>query len=411
MLDAVVVDFAEQYVAPLRPSPRRAPPAWLRFASRWRVMAAPAGDADAANERMDSIDSCGRMECGSTGSRHGAQVIARGCLRRGAGNSRSIASQSSCAELNVARRPGSRADESSRAAFGIAMTSGWRKTHASAIWAAVTPWRARSARDLASPASVPWSIGQYAIVATTVLAVPWQQVELDAALARRVVDLVGDAARAGGRTPQFAPCRRRRSSTRPSVRCARHRAALRSRDGLGQWMAAAPVQQVQVDGIEPQSAPAAVTGLGDAAGAGVVRIDLGDDEDFVAAQVAGSDGLGQGLPDDLLGATFAVHLGGIDQPVAQFERAPHRGDFGVARLWPTPRAARCRGRAPERRAGLSGQAHGLHRIGVRYRRIDWNAGQDDGRRGSGLPRSSSAMRCRYAANSGSSPFSSLGSRW
>ena len=236
---------------------------------------------------------------------------------------------------------------------------------------------------------------------------PWQQVELDATPARRVVDLVRGTARAGGHAPQFLQVVDIEVRHAPMGDVSAIKQRFEAADGRGERMAAAPVQQVQVDAIEAQAAPAAVTGLCDTARTGMVRIDLGDDKDLLASHDAGGNRLGQRLSHDLLGATLAVHLGGIDQAVAQFERAPDRGDLRAARrcgLTEPPRAEAEGGNICD----TSGQANRVHRS------VAGSSGciaQAGGRRGTGLPRSSSAMRRRYAANSGSSPFSSLGSRW
>jgi hypothetical protein len=104
---------------------------------------------------------------------------------------------------------------------------------------------------------------------------------------------------------------------------------LHRRRGVGQRVFAAPVQQVDVDAVELQALPAAVEGGDGAAPAGVVWIDLADDGQVLACHVAGTQRLGHGLPDHLLGAALAVHLGGVDQAVTQCDGLPHRGHFGA----------------------------------------------------------------------------------
>jgi len=61
----------------------------------------------------------------------------------GGGNSRSRSVRSSFVNL-ISRGPALSRRCASVLAFGIAITSGWRNTHASAIWAGVVSWDARS---------------------------------------------------------------------------------------------------------------------------------------------------------------------------------------------------------------------------------------------------------------------------
>ena len=101
-------------------------------------------------------------------------------------------------------------------------------------------------------------------------------------------------------------------------------------------MLAAPVQQVQVDALQPQAVPAALAGIVHALPAGVVRVDLADDEDLVAHQRAGAHRLGERLADDLFRATLAVHLGGVDDAVAHLQRQAHGGHLGRALALDSP---------------------------------------------------------------------------
>ncbi len=95
------------------------------------------------------------------------------------------------------------------------------------------------------------------------------------------------------------------------------------RDGLGERMRAAPVQQVAVEPVGAQAPQRALAG-GDGAGPrGVVRQHLGDEKHLVAAA-------GDRLADDLLGGAVAVHLGGVDVVHAEIEAAAQRRDGGAA---------------------------------------------------------------------------------
>ncbi|MNH88933.1 hypothetical protein D3C87_1216950 [compost metagenome] len=80
------------------------------------------------------------------------------------------------------------------------------------------------------------------------------------------------------------------------------------------------MQQIQVDVLGLEPVQAALACLWDAFAAGVVRIDLADEEDVVALA-------GDGLRHDLLGASFGIHLGGVDQGHAQFDALAQGGDF------------------------------------------------------------------------------------
>ncbi|MNS88078.1 hypothetical protein D3C72_1220400 [compost metagenome] len=101
-------------------------------------------------------------------------------------------------------------------------------------------------------------------------------------------------------------------------------------DRVRQRVVAAPVQQVQVDALQPQPRQAALAGLARAAAAGVVRVDLADDEEVFALHIARAQRLGHGLADHGLGTALAVHLGRVDQAVAQADGLAHRGHLGRA---------------------------------------------------------------------------------
>jgi hypothetical protein len=73
-----------------------------------------------------------------------------------------------------------------------------------------------------------------------------------------------------------------------------------------------------------------------------VRIHLADDEHLLARTPGLRSPGGQSRADHFLGAAFAIHLGGIDQPVAEIKRQAHRGDLRRARA----RAGRRLAQAP-----------------------------------------------------------------
>ena len=75
----------------------------------------------------------------------------------------------------------------------------------------------------------------------------------------------------------------------------------------------------------------------------VVRIHLAHDEHLGARA-------GDRFPDDLLRASLAVHLGGVDEPDAELEPEPERGDFAGALAAPLAHAPRPQSQRGHRRA-------------------------------------------------------------
>ena len=86
---------------------------------------------------------------------------------------------------------------------------------------------------------------------------------------------------------------------------------------------AAPMQQIEVDAIGAEAPQAALAGGDGTPARGVVRVDLADDEDLVAAP-------GDGFAHHLLGAAFAVHLGGVDEAHAEVEPESKRRHLCLA---------------------------------------------------------------------------------
>ena len=105
-------------------------------------------------------------------------------------------------------------------------------------------------------------------------ALPGQQVELDAAAAERVPHLVGAAGRAAGHGHQLLHVVQVEVAHAPVADPAQLLQPLEAFHRLPQRHVAAPVQQVQVDVVQLQPAPAALAGRQHALRAGVVRVDL-----------------------------------------------------------------------------------------------------------------------------------------
>ena len=181
------------------------------------------------------------------------------------------------------------------------------------------------------------------------LLAPRQQVPFDAAVHEVVEHLVGGdgaAARQGGRFFHLV-------GVEIADAIVEDLSGLLERgkcfERLRERLRAAPVQQIEVEAVGLEPLEAALAGRDDAAPRGVVRIDLADQAHLVAPA---RDRLG----DDLLGAAFAVHLGGVDQGDAEIEPELQRGDLGVERAAPARPCPRCPGRAPASRDRREGAA-------------------------------------------------------
>jgi hypothetical protein len=107
------------------------------------------------------------------------------------------------------------------------------------------------------------------------------------------------------------------------------------------------VQQVQVDAVQAQALQAAFAGSHDAGSAGVFGQHLADDEQFFAPQ-AGTLGLRQGLPQHPFAAPLRIHLGRVEDAVADLQRLPQQAHFirGSGRVRTQPVHAQAQGAAP-----------------------------------------------------------------
>ena len=126
---------------------------------------------------------------------------------------------------------------------------------------------------------------------------------------------------------------------------------LERRDGLGQRMRPAPMQQVAVQPVGAEARKRARAGLPCPGSRRVLRQHLGHQKDLVAAA-------GNGLADPLFGRTRPVHLGGVDMVHAEVEPSAQCRDRRVAgRLLEIP------GAEPDHRRVTAGRAERslLHR--------------------------------------------------
>ncbi|MOA17268.1 hypothetical protein D3C78_1375200 [compost metagenome] len=84
------------------------------------------------------------------------------------------------------------------------------------------------------------------------------------------------------------------------------------------------MQQVEVQAVGAQPSQAALAGRRDAQAAGVVRVDLADQEDLVAQAV-------DGIAHHILGAAFAVHFRRVDQRQPALDAFAQGGHLALAR--------------------------------------------------------------------------------
>src|SRR5581483_6028854 len=152
------------------------------------------------------------------------------------------------------------------------------------------------------------------------LAQPGQQIVLDAAAAKVVEKLVRLDVFAAWHGPQLLHVGEVEIAHAEVANLAGVAQRLERFDRLGQWYAAAPMQQIKVDAIGAQALEAALAGSHGTFARGIVRIDFGNQKRPIALT-------GERLADQRLRQSLAVHLGGIDKSHAQVEAEPDRCDL------------------------------------------------------------------------------------
>ncbi len=181
-----------------------------------------------------------------------AQSIAKDCLRRGGGNAASSAARSSGVSAIAPAAAFWRTCAGS-AAFGIATTPGARSVQASATCAGRGPVPVRHLAQRRVPQQPPAlpdrRVGHHR---HRPLAAPRQQVELDAARLEVVQHLVGEAARRQRLHLVHVEIRHA-----PAPDLARLAQPLERLRRLLDRRAARPVQQIQVDALDPEPPQAA----------------------------------------------------------------------------------------------------------------------------------------------------------
>jgi hypothetical protein len=177
---------------------------------------------------------------------------------------------------------------------------------------------------------------------------PRQQLPLDAALAQVIEHLVGRALAPARQRPELAHRVGVEVGHAPARDPAVAAKLLERGDGFRQRDAPAPMQQVEVQALDPQPLEAALAGRDGAPAPGIVGVDLADDEDLVAAP-------GDRLGHDFLGAAVAVNLRGVDERHPEVEAQRQRGGLARGRA---PSVAHAPGAQTQRRhAGAVGQRH------------------------------------------------------
>jgi len=155
------------------------------------------------------------------------------------------------------------------------------------------------------------------------LGAPGQEVELDAALREVVEHLVGGATFAARHREQLFHVGHVEVRDAPAADAALRHERLERLDGLRERRGPAPVKQVEIEGGHAEALQRRDAGRAQLSRRGVVGIELAHHEGVAPA--------GDGLADDALGTTLAIHLGGIDHGHAEVEPGTQRVNLGRAR--------------------------------------------------------------------------------
>ncbi len=194
---------------------------------------------------------------------------------------------------------------------------------------------------------------------------PGQKVVLNAAAVQVVQDLIGGAG-AAARACQFLHVGDIEVGDAPMADLAGRDQRLHRLHRLGEWHAAAPVQQIEVEPVGVQPLQALLAGPRQAGAGGVLRIGLRNEEHPVP-ETAEGDG------QEALGRAVAVHLCCIDEREAVLDPRPDRGGLrgaAVASLAHPP------GALAQRRDRLTAwHAHLADHSTVLHVARSWNASQ------------------------------------
>src|SRR6185369_7621183 len=159
--------------------------------------------------------------------------------------------------------------------------------------------------------------------ADALLSAPRQQVVLDAAARGVVEHLVGGEPVAAGEAAQLLEIRHVEVRHTPALDLAALDEAFERLDRLRERDAAAPMQQVEVDAVDPEALERTVARCHQLLARGMVRIELRHQVHLVAAAA-------DGLAHDLLRAAIAIHLRGVDEVQPEIEARAQRRHFARA---------------------------------------------------------------------------------
>lgn len=151
-------------------------------------------------------------------------------------------------------------------------------------------------------------------------AAPGQQVEFDAAAGEIIEHLIGRDVAAVRNGRQFLHVVDVEIGDAPGTDLAGLLQLFESGDGLGERIAAPPVQKVKIDAVDAEIAQAAFAGGNRTRPAGVGGQHLADDECLVAPTL-------DRFSHDTFGSAVAVHLCSVDQRHAEIEPGLQAADF------------------------------------------------------------------------------------
>ena len=152
------------------------------------------------------------------------------------------------------------------------------------------------------------------------LLAPGQQIPFDPAPCQVIEDLVGGDGVSAGLGTEFFHVVRIEVADTPVTNLALRPEFLETFNGLGQRELATPVQKIKIKAINTKALQAAFAGGHQGTAAGIVRIDLADQENLGAPSF-------DGFADQLFRGAFAVHFGGINQGHAEINAALQGGNF------------------------------------------------------------------------------------
>src|SRR5205823_7046326 len=152
------------------------------------------------------------------------------------------------------------------------------------------------------------------------LATPWEQIELDAATAQVVQDLIARDGRTSPRRQDLVHVREFKVAHTPVADLSLLDELRKGADRLMKRRAIAPVQEVEVKMIGAETLEACSARGERLSSLRVTRQDLAHEKDLVAPSV-------DGFADMTLGGSVPIHLGRVDDRHAEVEAEAQRSDL------------------------------------------------------------------------------------